>query len=135
MSIYATLWEIKVRKCHSFDDEWIEVFAQAVHAHIGHPSAGYADDPYSDFLPPVVAYDPAEEGDQVERAVVIVAEGRDQKVGQQYVDPLVTLTGQEYRSMSFPALLRLIETKLPWDRSVIACRVGPDGSRQIVRRS
>ena len=75
MSIYATLWEVQVRKSHRFDEEWICVYAQAVPAHIGHPSQYPEGDDYKDFLPPVVEYDPNNwEGDFVERAVVILAE-------------------------------------------------------------
>src|SRR5262245_28341897 len=71
MSIYSTLWEIKVRRRHEFDDEWVTVFAQAVPPHIGHPSCYPEGDPYADFLPPVVEYDPVtNEGPY--RAVVIV---------------------------------------------------------------
>jgi len=45
MSIYATLWEIKIPRRHAFDEEWVEVYAQAVPAHIGHPSDYPAGDP------------------------------------------------------------------------------------------
>ncbi len=134
MSIYATLWEMKIRRRHAFDDEWIRVYAQAVPAHIGHPSEYPKGDPYSGFLPPVVDYDPDNwEADQIERAVVIVVEGREQKDEQRYVDPLLTLTGHEYRSMSFRELMRLIEEKL-WDSSVIGCTIDSDGTKTIVRR-
>jgi hypothetical protein len=90
MSIYATLWEIKVPLRHEFDKEWVGVFAQAVPPHIGHPSGYPEGDTYGDFLPPVVMdYNPEQWDDtQIQRAVVIVQRGRDRKEGQVYVDPL-----------------------------------------------
>ena len=134
MSIYATLWEIKVPKSHVFDDEWICVYAQAVPAHIGHPSIYTEGDIYKDFLPPVVEYDPDNcEGDFVERAVVILAEGRDKKVGQQYVDPLLVLTGAEYRAMHFRELMDLITYTLPWDQAAFGMSTGKGGETKMTR--
>src|SRR5205809_5240155 len=106
MSIYATLWEIQVRRRHFFDTEWVTVCAQAVPAHIGHPSEYPEGDPYGDFLPPVVqSYDPDGEENAPYRAVVILQEGRDTKDVQQYVDPLIVMTGEEYARIPFPQLL------------------------------
>src|SRR5207248_1474817 len=101
MSIYATLWEIMVPRRHCFDDEWVEVYAQAVPPHIGHPSHYPEGDLYGDFLPPVVQdYDPETDDWQGPyRAVVILQKGRDEKDVQRYVDPLMVLTGEEYAEM------------------------------------
>src|SRR5687768_468358 len=102
MSIYSTLWEIKIPKRHPFDEEWVEVHAQAVPAHIGHPSHYPAGDPYSEFLPPVVQeYDPETDTTPHYRAVVIVQKGRDKKDGQRYVDPLIVMSGDEYAAVPF----------------------------------
>ena len=42
------------------------------------------------------------------RAVVIVQEGRNDKDVQRYVAPLLTLSGEEYRALSFDELMRRI---------------------------
>ncbi len=133
MSIYATLWEIRLPKAHAFDEEWIEVYAQAVPAHIGHPSHYPEGDPYADFLPPVVECDPKTGRGPYHRAVVILAEGRDEKVGQRYTDPLLVMTGEEYHRAAFQDLLDAIERALPWDPDVAGVTFGPDGGRRVIR--
>ncbi|QDU18426.1 hypothetical protein [Urbifossiella limnaea] len=133
MSIYATLWAMKLPKAHAFDTEWIEVYAQAVPAHIGHPSCYPEGDPYSDFLPPVVECDPKTGTGPFDRAVVIVAEGRDEKVGQRYTDPLLVMTGAEYSRATFEGLLDAIKQALPWDRDVIGMFTGPGGEERVIR--
>ena len=134
MSIYATLWEIKLPKSYSFDTEWVEVFAQAVPPHIGHPSQYPEGDPYADFLPPVVECDPETGEGPFNRAVVIVAEGRNAKDGQRYVDPLLTLTGEDYSRMPFGELLDAIKRALPWDEAVLGMWYGPGGEQRLLRR-
>lgn len=134
MSIYATLWEMKLPKAHAFDTEWIEVYAQAVPAHIGHPSHYPEGDPYGDFLPPPVdVYDEKTGDAPYHRAVVILAEGRDEKVGQRYVDPLLVMSGEEYSRATFESLLNVIKHALPWERDVIGMFTGPGGERRIIR--
>ena len=103
MSIYATLWEIRVER-HEMREDWVTVIAQGVPAHIGHPSHYPQGDPYGDFLPPVVDLDR-----EALRAVVFVAEGREDKDGQRYVDPLLVLTGQEYAAIRFADLLERLQ--------------------------
>ena len=132
MSIYATLWEIKVPRRHLFDEEWVEVFAQAVPPHIGHPSHYPEGDPYADFLPPVVQdYDP--ETERPYRAVVIVQQGRSEKDIQRYVDPLLVLNGEEYARTPFEELLDRIHKAMGWDESVVAMSWTPDGKKKIIR--
>lgn len=133
MSIYATLWEIKLPKGHQFDNEWVTVYAQAVPAHIGHPSGYREGDPYSDFLPPVVECDPKTGEGPYHRAVVILVAGRDEKIGQRYPNPLLVLTGEEYARMPFGVLLQAIEGAMPWDQDVAGLSIGPDGQRNVVR--
>jgi hypothetical protein len=134
MSIYATLWEMKLRRAHSFDTDWVTVYAQAVPAHIGHPSEYPDGDPYSDFLPPVVEYDPETGNAPYYRAVVILMEGKDEKVVQQYTTPLLVLTGAEYARTPFPDLMRRIENAMPRDRSVVGMFIGPNGESRLLRR-
>jgi len=127
MSIYATLWEIQVLAeepkviCFGTDgtatalygdgsrrpyaEKWVRVVGQGVPPHIGHPSHYPSGDPYGAFLPPPVS---DAEGDLL-RAVVIVVEGREDKEGQCYVDPLLVLSGVEYQRLSFADLLARIE--------------------------
>ena len=50
-----------------------------------------------DFLPPFVDCDPETGLGLVNRAVVILMEGRDEKVGQRYTEPLLTLTRRRVR--------------------------------------
>ena len=124
MSIYATLWEMKLRiwvRCAPdeaeawewrgdgpelpFKERWVEAYAQAVPGHIGHPRY-YDSDPYADFLPPPVA-----DEDQ-HRAVLILDEDHDHKEGQRYVSPLLVLTGAEYAASTFGGLLERIQDAL-----------------------
>jgi hypothetical protein len=119
VSIYATLWTIRLEKPgppvlllrpgDSLPEaEWVEVFAQGVPAHIGQPTEGYECDPYRAFLPPlVVPYDP-EDPEPPYRGVVIVQRGRHRKEGQRYIDPVLVMSGEEYRQTPFPDLLQRI---------------------------
>jgi hypothetical protein len=119
VSIYATLWVIRLEKpgppilfLRAGDSPpeagWVEVFAQGVPPQIGQPSEGYECDPYEAFLPPLVdPYDP-EDPEIPYRAVVIVQRGRHRKEGQRYVDPVLILSGAEYRRTPFPDLLQRI---------------------------
>jgi hypothetical protein len=111
MSIYATLWSLKFPRYG--DDyagcEWIEVTAQGVPAHIGTPTPGFGyegGDPYAEFLPPAVPV-PPDEDREVMRAVVIITEeiekGTDRSP-QEYANPLLVLSGQDYASISFVEL-------------------------------
>lgn len=108
MSIYATLWSLKFPR---FGDEhhgcgWIRVRAQAVPGHIGTPVPGYGyetGDPYADFLPPPITSGP----DDHLRAVVFVAENTNKGTArspQEYVKPLLMLTGEAYQAIMFADL-------------------------------
>jgi hypothetical protein len=133
MSIYATLWEMKLPKAHCFDEEWVGVYAQAVPPHIGHPSCYPAGDPYADFLPPVVDCDPKTGDGPHYRGVFILMEGRDEKVGQRYTEPLLALIGEEYAQVPFQDLLDAITDAMPWDRDVAGLSTGPCGERKVIR--
>jgi hypothetical protein len=91
-------------------ERWVEVYAQAVPAHIGHPSMYPDGDPYADFLPPVVDYNP--DIDCPPRAVLIIDEDHSEKDGQRYLSPLLLLTGTEYEQLTFAALLDRITMAL-----------------------
>ena len=134
MSIYATLWEIQIRKGHRFDDDWVEVYAQAVPPHIGHPSEYPDGDPYADFLPPVVEnYGSGPDKPKCYRAVVILQAGRDKKNGQRYIDPLFVMTGEDYLKTPFHELLGRIEQAVGWDQDVVACWYTASGEKKIIR--
>lgn len=136
MSIYCTLWEIKLPRGHAFDEEWVEVFAQGVPPHIGHPSEYPEGDSYADFLPPVVDYDPEsdeEYGPSSYRAVVILQKGRDRKDVQRYVDPLLVFTGAEYARIPFEDLLQRIQQAIGWDENVFGMFISPEGQKKVLR--
>ena len=123
MSIYATLWKLQFpREGDPFlGSGWVEVTAQGVPPHIGSPTSGQGyeeGDPYSDFLPPPLETD--KNGDApFMRAVVFVTsdttKGTEQN-GQEYVDPLLVITGEEYNSISFGDLYNQICDALFTDR-------------------
>ncbi len=142
VSIYATLWTLKFPK--EGDDhlgcEWIEVRAQAVPAHVGSPTpgCGYEEgDPYAAFLPPAVATD-ADGNAPFHRAVIIVTEYSlkgTERSGQEYVSPLLVLTGEQYARASFEELYKRICDALRGNRSPVLMEVLlPDGTHKIIRQ-
>lgn len=141
MSIYATLWKLRFPKEGDYlaGCDWIEVTAQAVPPHIGSsaPGCGYEKgDPYAEFLPPPVETD--DEGfAPVNRAVVFVTEHAikgTSRSPQEYVSPLLVLTGREYADMTFEKLHGRICDALRGNRSrVIAEVFQPDGTHRVVR--
>jgi hypothetical protein len=139
MSIYATLWHLKFPKDGNdyFDCEWVDVLAQGVPAHIGSPAPGQGyenGDPYASFLPPPIWIDPNDETD-VMRAVVFVTMGTPKGTArshQEYVNPLLVLTGEEYRAISFAELHDRVCTALRGDGPrLVAEFLGPDGKRTL----
>lgn len=139
MSIYATLWSIKVQDpASSFSEpRWVKVTAQAVPAHIGSPTpgCGYEDgDPYAAFLPPPVQTD--EMGDAAHhRAVVFIREGTQkgtQRSGQEYVNPLLVLTGQTYAAITFQRLLQLLVEAVRSGPRVVAEHIDAKGKSHVV---
>ena len=143
MSIYATLWTLKFPKegDEHMRCEWIEVSAQAVPAHVGSPApgCGYENgDPYAALLPPAVATD-ADGDAPFHRAVIIVTEYSikgTERSGQEYVSPLLRLTGEEYARMTFQALHERICDALRGNRPPVLMEVLlPDGTRRIIRQT
>jgi hypothetical protein len=107
MSIYATLWHIKVPRDGSWADSpdaWVELVAQGVPGHIGHVSHYPDGDPYGAFLPPALEG----EWEGLLRAVVFVDDlstKGTERSGQEYANPVLVLTGAEYETTRFPELL------------------------------
>src|SRR5436190_13255195 len=126
MSIYATLWSLRFPRfgdCHT-DCQWIEVRAQGVAPHIGSPTEGLGyenGDPYAEFLPPAVLATKDGESEYM-RAVVIITENTTKgtaRSGQEYANPLLTLSGREYANMPFPDLHERICDALRGDRPAV----------------
>ena len=136
MSIYATRWILKFPMYGDayFGCDWIEVIGQGVPAHIGTPSPGHgyeSGDPYASFLPPAVPVTDEDDGTAL-RAMVIIREGTE-KVGQEYVSPLLILSGQEYASIPFPVLHDRVCDALRGGRPRwVAQWIGSDGDRRLM---
>lgn len=123
MSIYATLGEIGIRRFG--DENMIEIRIQAVPPHIDYTGPAW------DFLPP-----PVDPDGQTNRAVLFVERGTPkgtERCGQEYLRPLLTLTGHEYETIPFADLLNRLEEAL--DRKYGPCPsiifYGPDGTKRI----
>lgn len=140
VSIYATLWRLKFPRYG--DDhtgcEWVVVMAQGVPAHVGTPTSGFgyeAGDPYADFLPPAIDMPEADEG-RAMRAVVFVVAGTPKgtaRSGQEYVNPLLVLSGREYDAIAFAELHERICNALRGARPRCVGEFwGPDGSVRLM---
>ncbi len=140
VSIYATLWRLKFPRYG--DDhtgcDWVEVLAQGVPAHIGTPTPGFgyeAGDPYAGFLPSAVLLPPGDDGRAL-RAVVIVTEGSPKgtdRSAQEYVNPLLVLSGEGYATLSFQELHERICDALRGGRPRrVAEWWDPDGSVRVL---
>jgi hypothetical protein len=108
LSIYATHWVLKFPRYGDYHIgcEWVEVVGQGVPAHIGTPSPGHgyeSGDPYAGFLPPAIAV-PEDEDDWMSLRAMVIVRGETEKVGQEYVNPLLVLTGEEYAKLTFGEL-------------------------------
>jgi hypothetical protein len=140
MSIYATIWSLRFPRYgdHYVGCEWIEVTAQGVPAHIGTPTPGFGyedGDPYAEFLPPPLEV--AADGDsEFMRAVVIIAEETKKGTArspQEYVKPLLVLSGRDYASISFVELHERICDALRGEGPrVVAQSFTADGGVQLI---
>ena len=142
MSIYATQWKLKFPK--EGDEyrgcDWIEVTAQGVPPHIGTPTPGFGyeeGDPYAKFLPPPVEVN--SNGDAAPlRAVIFVTEYSvkgTERSGQEYPNPLLILTGEQYTRMTFAELhKRLCDALRGNRRPVVAEILNSDGTQKIIRQ-
>jgi len=141
VSIYATLWKLRFPEEGDYHSGcgWITVTAQGVPPHVGSPSpgAGYeTGDPFADFLPPPVELDEESDAPHL-RAVVIVTEHTlkgTSRNGQEYVSPLLVLTGEEYARITFEDLYERICAALRGNRApVVAEIIRPDGTKGLIR--
>ena len=136
MSIYATHWVLKFPRSGDMHTgcEWVEVIGQAVPAHIGTPSPGYgyeAGDPYVTFLPPAIPVPETGDGTAL-RAMVIVRAGTPKR-GQEYIGPLLVLSGDEYAQIIFADLHERICAALRGDQPrVVGEFVRGDGSIRLM---
>jgi len=139
MSIYATVSSLKFPRYGDFyvGCEWIEVSAQGVPAHVGTPTPGFGyedGDPYADFLPPPVAV--TTDGDsEFMRAVVIVTEETEKgtrRSAQEYVKPLLVLSGREYATISFVELHERISDALRGNSPRVEAVLTADGRSQLI---
>jgi hypothetical protein len=115
------------------------VIAQGVPGHIGSPTPGCGyegGDPFASFLPPAIETD--EDGNSpCMRAVVFVtrpsAKGTERS-SQEYVNPLLVLTGEEYSRITFEELHRRLCDALRGDRPrVIGEILQANGKQTIIR--
>lgn len=123
MSIYATLWALKFPRFGEYHSgcEWVTILAQAVPAHVGSEGS----DAYASFLPlePIA--------DNV-RAVVFVTKGAQKgtdRSAQEYVAPLLVLSGVEYASMPFAALHTRLRDALRGERPRVVAEVMQAGGK------
>ena len=138
VSIYTTLWTVHFprggEEYHGC--AWVEVRAQGVPAHIGTPTPGYGyedGDPFADFLPPAITLE-GEDEDRLRAVVIVTSETRKgtARAGQEYVDPLLVLTGEEYERVTFSELHERVCSALRGDAPrVVAQHLLPDGTVRI----
>jgi hypothetical protein len=138
MSIYATLWSIQVQDPAAplTNPRWVTVTAQAVPPHIGSPTpgCGYEDgDPYADFLPSPIETDEMGQA-EYNRAVVFVTEETTkgtERSGQEYANPLLLMTGEEYAKMSCDELLHRLEGAIRSGPRVVAEFLDSEGKSHV----
>ena len=140
MSIYATLWSIQIQDPASplTCPRWVKVTAQAVPPHIGSPTpgCGYEDgDPFADFLPPPVETDESGQASHDRAVVFVTGETRKgtARNGQEYVDPLLVLTGEVYAKMPFQILLDRLQEAVRSGPRVVGEILSPDGTTRTFR--
>ena len=102
MSIYATIGEIGIKRFG--DKEFVDVLIQGVPPHIDYVG------PQWEFLPP-----PVDPDGTTMRAVFFVEVGDEKgtsRCAQEYVKPLLMLTGKEYNEIRFSDLIAQLEDAL-----------------------
>ena len=116
---------------------WVTVTAQAVPPHVGSrtPGCGYEDgDPYAAFLPPPVDTDETGHAEHNRAVVFVTGETKKgtERSGQEYVNPLLVLTGEEYAKMPFEELLRRLEEAIRSGPRVVAEFLDSEGQSHVV---
>lgn len=102
MSIYATIAEIGIKRFG--DEEFVDILVQGVPPHIDNVGPAW------EFLPP-----PVDPDGTLMRAVFFVERGEDkgtERCGQEYVRPILMLTGKEYEEIRFVDLMTRLENAL-----------------------
>lgn len=140
MSIYLTLWRLRFQRNGDAyaGSEWVEVLAQGVPAHIGTPTPGYgyeSGDPYAGFLPPALRVGQGSSEDDL-RAVVFVVSAAQKGTArspQEYMAPLLVLSGAEYVAVSFQALYDRLCAALRGARPRLVFEIAePDGTTKLL---
>lgn len=138
MSIYSTWWSIQIQDPASpfSQPRWVEVTAQAVRPHIGSPTAGCGyenGDPYAGFLPPAVETDERGQAPYHRAVVFITNETRKETEHspQEYIDPLLVLSGEEYAKISFEELHQRLQEAIRTGPRVVAEFPGPMGELRV----
>jgi hypothetical protein len=122
MSIYATIAEIGIKRFG--DKEFVDILIQGVPAHMDHVG------PQWEFLPPPI--DP----DSTSMRAVFFIEAGDEKgtprCAQEYVKPLLMLSGKEYEETCFSDSIARIESALDtkYGKRPGAIYIGPDGTEK-----
>lgn len=122
MSIYATMAEIGIKR---FGDEgFVDILVQGVPPHIDHVGPAW------DFLPP-----PVHPEGTVMRAVFFVEAGDEKgtpRCGQEYVKPILMLTGKEYEEIRFVDLMSRLEDALDarYGEPPFGIFIDPDGNEK-----
>jgi hypothetical protein len=140
MSIYATLWKLKFPEDGNehINCEWVDIIAQGVPAHIGSPTpgCGYEEgDLYGEFLPEPVETDEHGESKYMRAVVFITGETPKgtERSPQEYVNPLLVLSGEQYATITFEALYNQLCDALRGDRApVVAEVIQPGGQVRVV---
>jgi hypothetical protein len=122
MSIYATVAHFGIKRFG--DKSTTEILAQSVPPHIDYTG------PEWDFLPP-----PVDPNGTTARAVVFVEPAEEKgtdRCGQEYVRPLLMLTGEQYEKIRFIDLVRRLEDALDrrYGQRPSANFLRPDGSEE-----
>lgn len=124
MSIYATLAELGIKRFG--DRALIHILVQGVPPHIEYAGPDWA------FLPP-----PVDPDGPLMRAIFFVEPGDEKgtpRCGQEYVKPLLMLTGKEYAEAPFADLIQRLEDALdsrygPRPGAII---IDPDGTERPI---
>jgi hypothetical protein len=124
MSIYATMAEIGIKRFG--DNEFIDILVQGVPPHIDYVG------PQWDFLPA-----PVDPNGISMRAVFFVEAGDEKgtpRCGQEYVKPLLMLTGNEYDEIRFSDLMTRLEEALDakYQKRPQAICLQPDGTEKRI---
>ena len=122
MSIYATLAEIGITRLG--DKDFVHILIQGVPPQIDYVGPAW------EFLPPPV--DP--HGSEM-CAVFVVEAGDDKgtpRCGQEYVKPLLVLTGKEYDGIRFTELISRLEDAVDakYGKRPCAIVIDPEGTEE-----